>query len=141
MLTLNDLYKMAEESGVVVDEFPMKKCVSFSLMDLDGGCYIAIDPLKLQSSQQERIILGHELGHCQTGSFYNSYSSFDIRKRHENRADKWSIIHLVPEKELNEAISAGFTQVWQLAEYFDVPCEFMAKALHWYRNRNMNFPS
>lgn len=133
------LYDMADDSGIVIDEFPMRKRVSFSIMDMDGDCYVAVDPLKLESAQQERIVLAHELGHCMTGSFYNVYSPFDIRKRHENKADKWSIQHLVPEGELNEAVSAGFTEIWQLAEYFDVPEDYMRMACHWYKYRNMDY--
>lgn len=140
-MNLNDLYDFADADNIVIDEFPMHKRVSFSIMDMDGDCYIAIDPLRLDTAQHEKIVLAHELGHCETGSFYNFYSPYDIRKRHENRADKWSIKHLVPEEELDEAVSAGFTEIWQLAEYFDVPCEYMAKACHWYRYHNMDFPA
>lgn len=139
MLSLIDLYDIADREGIDIDEFPMQKRVSFSLMDLDGDCYIAIDPLKLESAQQERIVLAHEMGHCQTGSFYNEYSKYDIRKRHENKADKWSIVHLVPEDELMEAVSAGFTESWQLAEYFDVSEDYIRRACHWYKNHNMDY--
>ena len=134
-----ELYELAEAEDVVIDEFPMRKRVSFSLMDLDGDCYIAIDPFRLDSAQAEKVVLAHELGHCETGSFYNRYAACDVRKRHENRADKWSFSKLVSKEELEEAVSAGFTEIWQLAEYFDVPCEYMAKACHWYKYHNMDF--
>lgn len=139
-MKLNALYDLADRENIVIDEFPMEHQVSFSLMDIeDGSCYIAIDPLQLDSSQSEKLILAHEMGHCMTGSFYNRYAACDIRKRHENHADKWAFANLVPEKELNEAVSAGFTEIWQLAEYFDVPPKYMARACHWYRNHNMDF--
>lgn len=139
MLDLIGLYDLADGEDVVIDEFPMRKLVSLSIMDLDGDCYVAVDPLKLESAQQEKIVLAHELGHCITGSFYNEYSKYDIRKRHENRADKWSIMQLIPEEDLNEAVSAGFTEVWQLAEYFDVPEDYMRMACHWYKHHNMDY--
>ena len=138
-MNLTDLYSVADEDNIIIDEFTMHKRVSFSIIDMDGDCYIAIDPLRLDSAQHEKIVLAHELGHCETGSFYNRYSAYDIRKRHENRADKWSIKHLVPQDELNEAVSAGFVETWELAEIFDVPPEFMARAIHWYQFHNMNF--
>lgn len=139
MLDLIGLYDMADDNDVIIDGYPMRNMVSFSLMDLDGDCYVAVNPLKLESTQQEKIVLAHELGHCMTGSFYNEYSKYDIRKRHENKADKWSITHLVPEPELNEAVSAGFTEPWQLAEYFDVPEDYIRRACHWYRHHNMDY--
>ena len=133
------LYDLADREGILIDTFPMERHVSFSLMDSDGDCYVAIDPEQLDSSQTEKIILSHELGHCLTGSFYNQYASCDIRQRHENRANKNSVQRLVPKDELDEAVSAGFTEVWQLADYFDIPCDFMAMACHWYQHHSMNF--
>ena len=140
-MNLTALYALAEEEGIVVDEFPMENHVSFSIMDTDGDCYIAVDPEKLPSAQSEKVIIAHELGHCITGSFYNRYAACDIRRRHENHADKWSFSHLVPEEELNEAVSAGFTELWQLADYFDVPTNYMARACHWYKHHNMDCPA
>ena len=138
MKNLIALYNEAEKENVVIDEFPLDKRVSFSLMDNDGDCYIAINPLALESAQHEKMVLAHEMGHCLTGSFYNRYATCDIRQRHENHADKWSFSQLVPEEELNEAVSAGFTEVWQLAEYFDVPESYMARACHWYKFHNLD---
>ena len=139
-MELNALYDLADREGIIIDEFPMDRHVSFSLMDPeDLSCYIAIDPLRLESSQSEKIIISHELGHCLTGSFYNAYAACDIRQRHENRANKNSIQRLVPEDELNEAVSAGISEIWELAELFDVPPDFMAMACHWYNYHNMDF--
>ena len=138
-MNLNELYDLADADNIIIDEFPMQTRKAFSVMDLDGDCYIAIDPFQLDSAQEERIVLAHELGHCQTGSFYNRFAACDVRKRHENRADKWSFNHLVPKDELDEAVSAGFTQIWDLAELFGVPCDYMARAIHWYQHHNMDF--
>ena len=138
-MNLTELYALADADNIIIDEFPMQSRKAFSIMDLDGDCYVAIDPFQLESAQEERIVLSHELGHCETGSFYNRFAACDIRKRHENRADKWSFNHLVPKDELDEAVSAGFSEVWDLAELFDVPCDYMARAIHWYQYHNMDF--
>ena len=138
-MNLTELYDLADADNIIIDEFPMQTRKAFSVMDLDGDCYIAIDPFQLESAQEERIVLAHEIGHCETGSFYNRYATCDIRKKHENRADKWAIKHLVPQDELYEAVSAGFVETWELAEIFDVPPEFMARAIHWYQHHNMDF--
>ena len=138
-MNLTELYGLADADNIIIDEFPMQTRKAFSVMDLDGDCYIAIDPFQLESAQEERIVLAHEIGHCETGSFYNRFAACDIRKKHENRADKWAIKHLVPQDELYEAVSAGFVETWELAEIFDVPAEFMARAIHWYQHHNMDF--
>ena len=81
--------------------------------------------------------MAHELGHCSTGSFYNRHTPFDVRQCHENRADKWAIKKLVPVAELDQAVAAGYTEFWQLAEYFGVTEDFMKKAVCYYTHGNL----
>ena len=61
----------------------------------------------------------------------------DIRKKHENRADKWAIQRLIPLSELDAARAAGHTELWDLAEYFGVTEDMMRKALCWYAHGNL----
>ena len=137
MMELMELYRLAEQEDIPVDCFELRKRESLSLMDTDGSCYIAINPLFLDDSTDEKIKLAHELGHCETGSFYNPRAAIDIRQKHENRADKWAIQRLVPKEELDAAVEAGYTDVWTLADYFGVSVEFMRKAMCWYANGNL----
>lgn len=132
MTNLLELYRIAYESGVTVDCFELGKREALSVMDTDLECYIAIDPFKLQSERDEKMKLAHEMGHCCTGSFYNRYAACDVRQKHENKANKWAIQKLIPEKEFRDAISGGYTKVCDLAERFDVTEEFMKMAICWY---------
>ena len=132
MKELVELYMLAEIDNIVVDSFRLNNSEALSIMDEDGSCFIAIDPIKLTGCSDEKIKLAHELGHCKTGSFYNQYSSQDIRNKHENRADKWAITTLITKEELEEAVRQGNTEVWSLAEYFDVPEDFMRMVICWY---------
>lgn len=130
VVNLVDLYTMASDDGITVDCFDMKECSCISLMQ-DAECFIAIDPLKLKSQQDELVKLAHELGHCETGSFYNQYSKCDIRRKHEHQADVWAIKKLIPEDELKKACKYCVNR-WELSEYFGVPEDFMRKALDFY---------
>ncbi len=134
MKSLSELYRIADKEKVQVDCFELRKRESLSVMDGDGRCYIAIDPLRLVSERDERQKLAHELGHCLTGSFYNKYASCDVRKKHENSADRWAIETVLPEEEMDRAAKDGYTEPWQLAEYFDMPEEFIKKAWCWYKH-------
>lgn len=87
-----------------------------------------MDAKVIASEREERLHLAHELGHCIRGAFYNPYAKADIRKKHENRADKWAILHLIPKDRWIEALNDGYTEVWELAEYFDVTEDFIRKA-------------
>ena len=77
--------------------------------------------------------LAHELGHCEYGGFYNRYSKYDIRAKAERRADKWAFAKLVPYGRLMQAVRHGIAEVWELAELFDVSCEFMQRAVDYYK--------
>ena len=96
-----------------------------------GKCFVAIDPFKIENTADEKVKLAHELGHCETGAFYNEYSKFDIRAKHERRADKWAIKKLVPEDELKEACTFCNNR-YELAEHFGVTEDFMQKVLDYY---------
>ena len=134
MTGLMELYRTAEEQNISVDCFALEGREALSLTDEEGRCHIAINPLQLEDSLDEKMKLAHELGHCCTGSFYNRYAARDVRTRHENRADKWAILTLIPEGELREALDAGITEPWELAEHFEVSEEFLRKAVCWYNN-------
>lgn len=83
MMDLMGLYRLAEDNDIAVDCFELKKREALSVMDSDGTCYIAIDPFKLASELDEKMKLGHELGHSVTGSFYNEYATCDVRRKHK----------------------------------------------------------
>ena len=61
----------------------------------------------------------------------------DCRQRHENHADKWAIRALIPVEQLDEAIALGYTELWQLADFFGVTESFMRKAVCLYVHGNL----
>lgn len=130
-MTTDKLYNTAERDGVKIDLFklPLNRSVS---VNSGNRCYIALDP-KLTSAQ-ERVCLAHELGHCETMSFYNIYSPLDVRGKHERRADRWAIKKLVPLSAYKKALRSGYTELNSLAEKFDVTPEFMQKVVEYYRD-------
>lgn len=131
MVDVDELYNYADAAGITVDQFMMSYAESLS--EPIGNGAIAIDPFCIKSFADERVKLAHELGHCETGSFYNRYSPFDIVARHERRADKWAIKKLVPKDELDVAVSSGCIEPWDLAERFGVTETFMRKAICMYQ--------
>lgn len=130
-MELENLYDIAQNDNIGVYAFDLKECESLSLLD-SGNCFIAIDPLKIESEADEKVKLAHELGHCKTGSFYNAHSPFDVRTKHERTADKWAISNLIPENELKKACKYCRNR-WELSEHFGVPEDFMQKALDFYK--------
>ncbi len=137
MKTLQECYRIAQQENITVDHFALSGREALSIMDDDGTCFIAIDPKKLKNEADERTKLAHELGHCVTGAFYNRYSAYDLRQRHENRADRWAIRRLVPVDDLDDAVAEGCTELWELAERFGVTEGFMKKAVCLYVHGNV----
>lgn len=127
-MRLPELYHCAHAHQIPVLRHPMPLCGSLSIQT-ETGCVIGMDESICDQGSQERTHLSHELGHCLTGSFYNVYTPFDLRRRHENRADKWAVRALVPAKALDEAVASGVCSLWELAEHFGVTEDFMRKAV------------
>ena len=124
MTDLLDLYGLAEEHGTEVYWFDLGTAESLSLPLEDGSCAIAMDPWRMSTLADEKVKLAHEMGHCETGAFY------------ENRANKWAYKKLVPQDELAEACLQGYREPWELAEYFGVTEDFLRGALKYYQERD-----
>lgn len=137
MTALSKLYRIADQEHIEVDCFDLGKREALSLMDEAGRCYIAIDPFRLLNTQDETMKLAHELGHCLTGSFYNRHATVDCRQKHENTADKWAVNQLITAEALDEAVAQGYTEIWELAEHFDVTEAFMRKAVCYHVHGNV----
>lgn len=131
------LYQEAEVADIDVIWMPLQVDQSIATQFEDGTCAIGIDPWKMETVEKEIVSMAHELGHCKTGAFYNKYAKRDIRKKHENRADKWAIKELISAEDLDEAIADGHTEMWDLADYFHVTEEFMRKTVCWYTYGNL----
>lgn len=136
-MEIQNLYDFAKQHNIGVFRFSLPETGSMSHMTDSGDCCIGIDPAILDGNVQERVHLGHELGHCATGSFYSIYTAVDCRQRHENRADKWAVQTLIPVEDLDNAIAEGCTEVWELAERFGVTEDFIRKTVCYYVHGNL----
>lgn len=130
------LYSVAEKNNIPVIQFNLPATESMSIQS-GSGCYIGIDYKQMKDQASERVHLAHELGHCMTGAFYCRQAVADLRQRHENRADKWAIEHLISCDQLDQAVADGHTEIWDLAELFGVSEEFMKKAVCLYTYGNV----
>lgn len=127
----DELYEIADENGIRIDVFPMPATKSAAVMS-DGKCFVALDPNIITSNAAGKVCLAHEIGHCETASFYNLYSPLDLRGKHEKKADRWAIEHLIPPDELEKLIRQGCADIQTMADNFGVTVEFMEKALKFY---------
>ena len=136
-MEVSELYQLASQQNIAVLPFPMPENGSMSVMLENGQCCIGLDDRIRDGGTLERVHLGHELGHCVTGSFYNIHAAIDHRRRHENRADKWAIRQLLPVDDLDDAVADGCVELWQLADRFGVTEDFVKKAVCYYVHGNL----
>ena len=136
MLKTQELYEIAEKSGIPVITLNIPENGSMCLQT-EERCYIGMDYAVIPNEASHRVHLGHELGHCKTGAFYNIWAARDVRQKHEHKADKWAIKELIPEDALDQAVADGCVDMYSLAEHFCVTEDFMRKAVCWYTHGNL----
>ncbi len=130
-MTNTELYTFADGRNILTIDGRLTKTQSLSLMDGAKNCAIVMDSSKIPTSAEEKVILAHEVGHCETGAFYDE-NSLELRSRCEYRADKWAVKMLIPKDSLSQAFKSGITRTWELAEHFGVTEEFILKACRLY---------
>lgn len=79
----------------------------------------------LRDTQKIKLILLHELGHFFTGTIYHQGMNYLYKNKCEYKALRWATTFLMPKSEIEKAIRKGVIEIWELAEYFDVPEEWV----------------
>ena len=128
-MTLSQLYEIASDNNIDVDDFDTQTLESFSMPGI-----VVLNKNKLKTTIEEKMHLAHEIGHCQTGSFYR-INTLETRERMEYRADRWAVKKLIPFSEFVSAIKRGITERWELAEYFNVSEDYIDKAYLLYNSK------
>ena len=124
-----DLYEYAEKKKIIVERVRIQKNKSLSVR-IGNRDFIGIDTA-ITNSAEERTHLAHELGHCETGAFYEIHSPLDIREKHEHKAIKWALLHCVPKDELVQLLKKKYTRN-EIAEYFGVTEDMIETAYTYY---------
>ena len=96
---------------------------------------VFLDFSKIRSARLLRGVCYHELGHAATGALHKVDSPFELVERSEYRANRWSAQHFLPPEAFHAAFRDGCTELWQLAEYFDLPESDIQKALQYWNDR------
>lgn len=107
----------------------------------DGAQYaIFLDFSQIQSTRLLRGVCCHEMSHVATGALHRAGSPFEPVGRSEYRANRFAAQNFLTEKAFRQAFHAGHTELWQLAEYFDLPEKDVEQALkYWVDARGVDF--
>ena len=125
---LADVYSDLDEQGITVFSCPL--CGSCSVASADG--FIGLDTSRFETQTEEVTALIHEEGHFTSGAFYTPFSPYQVKAQAEYRADAESFRRYLPPNKIGAAMRAGYTEPWQLADYFDLDEDYIKKALHYW---------
>ena len=139
MFDLSQFYKYCKKNDILV--IPFKGMPSEGATIRDGSRYgIFLDFTKIQTARQLRGVCMHEQGHTATGALHKVSSPFETVERSEHRANRWVAESYLTAEDFREAFAAGYTDLWQLAEWFDLPEPDVKKAFrYWTENRGIDF--
>ena len=132
---IGDFYRFCRSNDVLV--IPYAGCPQPAATIRDDGQYgVFLDFTKIKSTRLLRGIYCHELGHLATGALHKVDSPYETWERSEYRADRWIAEQYLTAEAFSEAIGQGYTELWQLAEYFDMPERDIEKALTYWTERH-----
>lgn len=139
MFEISDFYDYCKKNQV--DIIPFMGCPQPGATIRDHGKYaIFLDFSKIRSTRLLRSVCCHELGHAATGALHKVDSPYELVERNEYRANRWTAENFLTEDAFRCAFRDGCTELWQLAEYFDLPEQDVAWALNfWTESKGIDF--
>lgn len=115
---------IGEYEQLIIEERPMINEGLYA----DGCVWINKD----MSANKKVCILAEEIGHYETTSGAILDQTNTGNRKQELIARKWAYNKVVPEEKISEAISEGYTEVWEIADHLDVDEQFLREALIYY---------
>ena len=139
MFEVADFYDYCKRN--TVDVIPYVGSPQAGVTIRDQGYYaVFLDFDKIRSTRLLRGVCYHELGHLATGALHKVDSPYELVERSEYRANSWAARHYLTQEDFRAAFADGCTELWQLAEYFDLPESDIRCALtYWKERKGVNF--
>ncbi len=131
MTELSKLYEDIENQNIKLFIHNIK-FTEAATIEMGGQYGIFLDLSCFCSLGNYKEILAHEIGHCATGCTHKVSSPYDLVQKHEYKANRWAIERYIPFDNLSSAVQQGYTEVWQLAEYFGFPEGFIRRVIDHY---------
>ena len=139
MFELSQFYDYCRQNRVDVIPYRGMPQPGATLRD---GCQYAVflDFGKIMSTRLLRGVCAHEQGHAATGALHKVSSPYELWERSEYRANRDVAQKYLTAQDFREAFSAGCRELWELAEYFDLPEQDIKAALtYWSERRGIDF--
>ena len=134
MFEISDFYNYCKDHQV--DVIPYDGAPQPGATVRDNGWYaVFLDFTKIRSTRLLRGVCCHELGHVATGALHKVDSPYELVERSEYRATRWIAENYLTAEAFQEAFAAGYTELWQLSDFFDLPQNCITDALTYWKDR------
>ena len=130
-MDLKNVYNKIEEEDISVFSFGIEGVKAVTI-EADNKYGVFINRKEILNSDDEFCVLAHEYGHCVSGATHNTHSSFDLVCKHEYRADRRAVLEFLPVEQIKKAIKNGSQNLYEIADYLDMPEQFVEKAIRHY---------
>lgn len=139
MFQLSDFYEYCKGEHISVVPFDESPSPGVT-MQYKNKFAIFLDFSQMKSVRLVRGVCMHELGHAATGALHKVYSPYETVERNEHKAIKWAAEKFLTADDFRAAFADGYTELWELAEYFDLPEQDVEKAYqYWTECRGVDF--
>ncbi len=144
MTKLEKLYNLADKNNISIHFFDLTEVGVLGLnVEKERLPHMIFLDLKLKSNKNLHLeVLAHELGHFFTtvGNILNNknYREILYNNKFENKADKWACEFLVSEEEIINALNKNIVNIYDMAEYLDVPLNILKKRLEYLALQNQS---
>lgn len=132
MKDIDEIYEKIAREGILL--FNYAECdVPAAIVRCRSLTGIYVNDRLLPTKAEEKRAVMHEYAHYKTGACHAPGASELTVARDEYRANKYAVHELLPFRELCEAFASGYTEPYELAEYFELPEDFVHTAIYMYR--------
>ena len=135
MVTLQQIYEEYEKADIPITHWKCK--FEAVTLEFEGDYGVFIDFFKCTSIATQKWKLCHEYGHCTTGATHKLSSPYQLKAKHEYKANKKAALTFLPPQDFEAALKQGFCEPWELAEWFDIPEEQIVKIWVYYVNNGL----
>ena len=136
---LQSFYEYCAANDVDVMAYPRLPADACTVRDHGYYC-VVLNPEALNTFRRLRTAAIREEGHLRTGALHKVDSPYQLVAQSEHRANAASFRRYLPPNKIRAAMRSGYTDPWQLADYFDLEEEYIKKALHyWTACRGIDF--
>ena len=134
MFELSDFYTYCRKNRVQV--IPFRGAPAPGTTIRDGARYaVFLDFSQIPTTRLLRGVCCHEMSHVATGALHKVSSPYELVERSEYRANRYMAQTYLTAEDFREAFRAGCRELWQLAEWFDLPTADVEKALRYWTDR------